>query len=315
MSFCLIGQSYVTYQLPYGRLGDKLIAYVHAKWISYKYGLKLLYKPFEYSDKLMLSKIEQPFGFRKNFSSYICPKKGSKHNYINQYNVLFEICYFPECKEELEKPNDYYTFCVDYKDAEFKSLLQNAISPIDELHTIKPPKEYISLAVQVRRNSGGFDRPLSHQVIEKLGYLPKAIYTDFLYPLKHPSDDYYIEQIKKASELFSHNAIYLFVFTDDPEPHIIVEKYRDLLRDYKNIRFDYRKTENRHNLNVLEDLFSIINFDAFIRPASNLGFIASVIGNFKLIISPKSHKRIGNKIIIDTVDIENNICDDMNKIR
>ena len=54
----------------------------------------------------------------------------------------------------------------DSKDAKFKSLLQNAISPIDELDTIKPPKEYISLAVQVRRNSGGFDRPLSHQVIE-----------------------------------------------------------------------------------------------------------------------------------------------------
>ena len=133
--------------------------------------------------------------------------------------------------------------------------------------------------------------------------------------MKHPSDDYYIEQIKKASELFGHKAIYLFVFTDDPEPNIIVEKYQDLLRDYKNIRFDYRKTENRHNLNVLEDLFSIINFDAFIRPASNLGFIASVMGNFKLIISPKSHKRIGNKIIIDSVDIENNICHDMNKIR
>ena len=99
ISFCLIGQSYVTYQLPYGRLGDKLITYVHAKWISYKYGLKLLYRPFEYSDKLMLSKIEQPFGFRKNFSSYICPKRAVNTIILTSIMSFLRFVIFRNAKE------------------------------------------------------------------------------------------------------------------------------------------------------------------------------------------------------------------------
>jgi len=315
-AFGFQGRSYVTYQLPLGRLGDKLVSYIHAKWLAYKFGLKMLYRPFEYSDKLMLSKIDEPFGrINRSYYGYIRPYKGSKPNYYNKSNVLFEICYFPECQEELIEPHPYYHFSVNYKDPEFKALLQKAISPIVELDTIKPPKDCISLAVQVRRNSGGFDYPLSFEVIEKLGYLPEGKYTDFIYPLKHPSDDYYIEQIKKASEFFNHQQMYLFIFTDDPKPALIVEKYRELLKDYNNIKFDYRKSDNGHQFNVLEDLFSITNFDAFIRPASNLGFVASIIGNFKLVISPKTHKKEGNKIIIDSVDFQTSSVKPTNDIK
>lgn len=297
----LEAQSYVTYEINSGRLGDRLVAYMHAKWLSYKYGLTLLYRPFEYSDKLMLSDIEKPFSQDLVFSRVIQPNQGENPDYTNKDNILFDIQYFPECKEEFSWR---YRFEMDFQDAQFKELLRQAINPKIELKTIDLPNDCINLAVQVRKNSGGYDDPLSYEVIEKLGYLPDGHYHDYELPLKFPSDDYYIEQIKRASEFFNHKKIYLFIFTDDPMPKRIIDKYQEALKDYKNITFDYRKTENAHYLNVLEDLFSIIKFDAFIRSASNLGITASIIGNFKLVISPKHYQKIGKKIVIDEIYME-----------
>lgn len=298
----LKAQSFVTYEINSGRLGDRLISYMHAKWLSYKYALTLLYRPFEYSDKLLLSEIEAPFS-SAHFTQIIQPNRGDRPDYNNKNNILFDILYFPECKQEFTWR---YAFDVDLKDQQFKAILQKAISPKIPVKTLNLPTDCITLAVQVRKNSGGYDEPLSYEVIEKLGYLPDGHYKDFEFPLKFPSDEYYIEQIKKASEFFKNQKMYIFIFTDDPSPQRIVDKYQKALADYKNLIFDYRKTENAHYLNVLEDLFSIIKFDAFIRPASNLGIIASVIGNFKLIISPKNYNKIGYKIVINEVDIQTN---------
>src|SRR3989344_3123013 len=54
------GPSYVTYAFSGGRFGDNLVAYIHAKWISYKYDLPLLYQPFSYSDGLVLDQDPPP---------------------------------------------------------------------------------------------------------------------------------------------------------------------------------------------------------------------------------------------------------------
>lgn len=312
---CLINsflnaQSFVTYEVPSERLGDKLISYIHAKWLSYKYDLTLLYRPFHYSDKFEFSRSETPFEQAK-FKTIIRPSKGDNPNYLDKGRLLFDIKYFPESKEEFSRPDTYasavYHFDVDFKDREFRKLLRKALSPIEKIETIKPPTDCISVALHVRKNSGGYDFPLSYEVIERLGYLPEGRYTDFDFPLKHPSDDYYIEQIKRVADIFEHQGLYIFLFTDDPLPGAIVEKYQKVLSDYKNITFDYRKKENRHDLNVLEDLFSMPNFDVYIRADSNLGFVISIIGDFKLLISPKGYKKIGHKIIINEVNIESNL--------
>src|ERR1700728_1817882 len=54
-------QSYITYALSGGRFGDNLLAFMHAKWFSYRFKLPLLYKPFPYSDQLQLSLDEKPY--------------------------------------------------------------------------------------------------------------------------------------------------------------------------------------------------------------------------------------------------------------
>ncbi|NDD58753.1 MAG: hypothetical protein EBZ47_05820 [Chlamydiae bacterium] len=59
--------NYLTYHGG-GRFGDRLIAYMHAKWLSYKYNIPMLYIPFAYSDDLILDDIELQYrnhGFNK----------------------------------------------------------------------------------------------------------------------------------------------------------------------------------------------------------------------------------------------------------
>ena len=48
----------VTYDLFDGRFAERAVNYLHAKWISYKTGMPLLYKPFLYSDEFVLHDCE-----------------------------------------------------------------------------------------------------------------------------------------------------------------------------------------------------------------------------------------------------------------
>ena len=65
--------SAVTYDFSGGRFGDNLVSYCHAKWISYKYNIPLLYKPFDYSDQLMMDVLEIPYSddLEKQFENIV----------------------------------------------------------------------------------------------------------------------------------------------------------------------------------------------------------------------------------------------------
>lgn len=53
--------SAITYELNGGRFGDNLLSYSRAKWLSYIYGIPVLYFPFPYADQLALSCIESMY--------------------------------------------------------------------------------------------------------------------------------------------------------------------------------------------------------------------------------------------------------------
>src|SRR5581483_4103322 len=62
--------SAVTYELNSGRLGDNLLTYGIARWISYKYGLPFLYVPFEYSEYLRLHETDPVYDAKKAKRSF-----------------------------------------------------------------------------------------------------------------------------------------------------------------------------------------------------------------------------------------------------
>lgn len=323
---CLKGLNYkldsiVTNEVTGGRLGDQLISYMHAKWVSYKYNLPIYYKKFPYSDQLILDDVEF------HYNNYLIDKLkkrvmqvGDKlDNFIttNNRNTLYEIPYFPESLEEFQptrgpenyqwhrKINTYAYFAVDWNDPIFKKIIQTMVAPKKPLTLVKLPKNKFTIALQVRKNSNGFDLPLLHNLSDQ-AYNPKTIYVDVVFPFKHPPEEYFIEQLKYVIKRFNDKDLYVYVFTDDLNPTIIVDRIKQAINNSK-IEFACRDTSNNHYSNVLEDLFSIAQFDCFIRPDSNLGIVASKLGNFKMVISPAHHKWKKHKLIIDEVGIQENM--------
>lgn len=310
----LYGQSAVTYTFSGGRLGDDLVALLHAEWISYKNDIPLLYKPFPYSDQLAVH--EQRLLYNENlmrqYSHVVEFKKNEYIKFDRNAQTLYIIPYFPESMEEYRihefdsyagtlKSKNYPYFAVDWEDKIFIDRIKKLLTPLYPINLIKPPQDCINIAVQVRKNSGGNDRPLLN-ILSEQEYDPSIIYVDRVFPLKHPPDQYYIDQIKFVIQMFQGKKIYIFIFTDDPEPATIVKRYAQYISD-TNIIFDYRRADNNHYTNVLEDLFSMLNFDCLIRPDSNLSIVASKLGNFKVLISPVSHRWDNIKLIIDKVSI------------
>ncbi len=303
----------VTYTLAGGRLGDQLLAYLHAKWISYKYNIPLFYVPFPYSDKLVLDDVEN------NYSSTVAESYPDKrtlglkqsledlmHNASNK--TLFIIPYFPESLEEympgsfMAQHNPFPYFQVNWNDQVFHTLIQGLIKLKQNLSLVIPPKDCLSIAIHVRKNSGGFDLPLLHgRKPEEVD--PNQLYVDVAMPFKHPPETYYIEQIKRILSMFPENNAYIYIFTDDPNPVNIYNNFRQAIPD-SHVHFDYRKTENNHYSNVLEDMFSMMNFDCLIRPDSNLSIVASKVGDYKVVISPAHNYWVGTNLIIDEVVVK-----------
>ena len=70
----------LTYKLSSGQFGDHLLIYCVAKWLSFKSGIPLLYKPFCYSSKLALDNLEIPYS-EKNRKNFSYTKSISAENY------------------------------------------------------------------------------------------------------------------------------------------------------------------------------------------------------------------------------------------
>ncbi len=311
-------QNFVTYSLSSGRLGDQLVSYCHARWISYKYGFCFLYKPFPYSDKLLMHVKDVSYNSisKQKLNYKILKAKQPLNDFIkdNDKNTLYVIPYFPESLEEyqpidfpLNKSsriiNQFPYFKVNWKNKEFKKLISSSIKPKYHIKLIKPDKNKINIAIHVRRNSGGYDSSALHN--SKEPYNPKIKYMDILFPLKHPPIEYYFEQLQNLVNQFSDQEVYVYIFTDDPNPLSIVNEFKKHVF-HKNLIFDFRLSKNNHYSNVLEDLFSMIEFDYLIRADSNLSIIASKIGNFQQVISPAHHLWEETYLIIDKVNIEEN---------
>lgn len=291
-----------------GRLGDKLIAYIKSKWAAYNNNLPLYVRPFEYYECFKASDIDLvietlPEGFYQ-YKLTDCDDK-----FLKKYNTIYRVSYYPLLdNRHLEKMK---------KDPIFLQELRELISPKDSLDYITPPNDIISVAVHIRKG-GGYDNPLKSVQIfdskEPYNPIPSKGYQDKDNPLKFPPEQYYINQIKRISKILSHKPIYLFIFTDDQNPLLLCKRIKKNV-NLENITFDCRKINTGHDKNVLEDFFSMLNFDCFIRPGdSQFSRIAHLLGDYKIEIYPtKSHwEKDKNKreyLIMDGIKTLSNISE------
>lgn len=278
----------VTTQSANTRFGDALLNYMHAKWISYRYEIPFYYAPFIYSNLLLLDAAEQCLNkkLKKILSKRILGVNGLDTIEQNSYQnkILFSVSYFPECNWELKKyPYSNY-FPVDWDDTNFISLLRAFIQPKHPIPKLDLPKDRVTIALHVRRG-GGYD---------------DKFWLDAL-PLKFPPDSYYIKQVREIHRLVNYQPLYIYIFTDDQDPQSIAKKYQDQLTDVEAV-FAFRSQGNRHDANVLEDFFNMMEFDCLIRAESNYSFIVGRLGNFKIEINPEDFVVVNEEIIISETD-------------
>lgn len=294
---CLISKSAVTYGLSGGRLGDNLLSYVHAKWISYAYGIPLLYRPFEYSDQLIMHYLETPLTNEMigAFDEIVDISHTESYTIEPDKNILYVIPYFPESIIEREhNPRYFYYFPVNWKDAGFNNLLKQMISPVHALEYPTIPDDVLSVALHVRIGTlfdiGGLSE---YEEQTKQG----------INQLKFPPFSFYHEQIKRICSLYPHRKIFIYLFTDHTNPQELVDIFSKSV-DPKRVTFEYHKKQNCYYLNVLEDFFSFQIFDCMIRPDANFSLVASKISNYKTLISPWHAIRKNDEIVIDVINVE-----------
>lgn len=279
----------VTYEFSRGRFGDNVLAYLHAKWFAYQRNILLLYKPFQFSSQLAMHRQEKHYGTMLGTHAYMRHylARGPVNPAI-QLPILYICPYFPEDRWELEatcdmSSNPWYHFDVDWKDPEFRKIAREMVAPAHPLILPSLPANAITIALHVREG-GGYDSTDS-----------------FLYwPLKIPPLTYYVESLKRVlAYLPPGKTLYCHLFTDAANPREMAERIE---REVPSIKLVFRKTNNHHNRNVLEDFFSLFKFDILIRSQSNFALVPSLINDYAILVAPRDCKIFGDVVTITETD-------------
>ncbi len=70
---------------------------------------------------------------------------------------------------------------------------------------------------------------------------------------------------------------------------------------HPNVSLHYRKEENHHTKNVLEDFFSLFHFDVLIRPRSNFSIVPQLLHDYAIVYYPAEYIRTGTTIQITRI--------------
>ena len=279
----------VTYEQSPGRFGDNLLSYMHAKWISFKYGIPLLYKPFKYSDSLELHKQEYLYT-KESDNNYKKKVRLTRESLLNpsEDSVLYIVPYFPESDWEQKNTKSFTNgkwpyIQVDWNNTLFIEQLRLLIKPTNPIPQLQLPSNRTTVALHMRK--GG-----THDSKDVLA----------AFPLKFLTEEFYAEQLKKIYSLLGEKPLYVYLFTDDLKPARLAHNLQQRCKGL-NIIFDYNRGENSDKVHVIEDFFALGQFDCLIRSESNYSFIMGKIVDYKIEIYPTGFSKGNNNSVIYSV--------------
>ncbi len=324
IAFCVsllkanVGITYLDSTYWGGRLGDQLMMYVKAKIISYYTGIPLYIKSFPYINSFALWKKERHMSDLKIQSAEkVLLRNLSNFEEIKyQKNKLFIAHYYFQMDNWGDAQKKYDTQeVVDWVDLienqELLEEIRTMLSPIhDEIPLLLPPREVNSVAVHVRKTSGG-DMPMVSNQLYDIHNLninspqPSGNYSDINYPTKNVPDQYYIDQIKYLYHYLEEKPLFVFIFTDYTNPEYLCRLYREQCQGEKII-FDCRKGAYDQVNTQVQDILSMARYDYLIRGGSNFPQISQLMGRHRLVIYPKSVKWIGKHLVVNEVGIYKN---------
>ncbi len=259
----------ITYSFSGGRLGDNLVTYVEARWLAYKTGLEFYYRPFKYSDLLAMHTMHTNY---RDHDKLRIVSVEDVEKFVQKTDTLYVISCFP------------FNNHVDWNDPIFYQMMKEEISPLIKVPKLEVPEGDLNVGIHVRRG-GGWDYQLKQSGTLITASSKTDVFADVEYPTRFAPDSYFIEQLRYLLKRFPDRKMLVNIFTDDPRPDLIAEKYKLEIANPR-ITFNYRMEGNKHDANVLEDLFMMSQCEVLIRPGSNFSAMAGRLGRVKLEISP-----------------------------
>lgn len=272
------------------RFGDRLLTYLHAKWIAYYYKMPLLYRPFMYSTRLVLDDAEIPWTQERiNAFDHIVDFThwNDLKTRMQPGKRLYIVPFFPEWFNFITSPaRRRLYFSAQWDDPGFKAEIRRLVAPKVPTKKLQLPADKITVAVHVR-TGGNYD---SRRIKGRL-------------PLKFPSHAYYIQQIKKIDELLDHQPLYVHIFTDSLRPQNIVTAYSNALADYPNIQVGGHTPQQQKTFDLIDDFFALTQFDCLIRAQSGFSTAASKLHDYLIEITPISCRRIKGQNCVNDCQI------------
>ncbi len=239
------------------RLGDNIAGVTQAMWLSYTYNIPYYYQWFVYSDQFKLHEQDTT------------PDTELKKQFTNQI-YLKDASSLQLDKKILYMTNVFSNIDIEWQDKSFVESIKNAFSPRYNIQPISVlPKNKTLIALHIRMG-GGFDK----------------LHTRKRFPSRFPNLQYYIDQLHKMVELLSNQSLHVHIFTDDQNPNRLKQLFEQQFKN-ENITFSCRQADNRHDKNVVEDFFAMMNFDILIRSGSLYSYYAWRFGDQKIMICPK----------------------------
>ena len=280
--------SAITFELNGGRFGDCLSCYTKAKYFSCVHKLPLYYTRFTYSDQLTLHAYEAEYtkDSAAQFDAIIRVNSDADIKNNKDKNVLFVSHFYSQTPGLYE---------YGFQDKVFATELKKMLTPLAPMPLIEKKEGTISVAVHVRKG-GGFDKPLSSSQIYK-----KYQYADQQWPTKFPPDQFYLDQIMTLKKLVGSDILIIYLFTDDPNPAALAERYQRYLDD-PTIQFVYREN-NSHDTKIVEDFYIMSQCDCLIRSTSLFAKAAQLLGNHTIIMYPIVGTWDKDKVIINPAGI------------
>lgn len=326
----------ISYKLEsWRRLGDNIITLCKAQYFADLYKLKLLYKPFPYSDQFAVhqSTIHLNKAHEQKFEKIIAVNnaKDIEDNLNAGQAILFESHFLSETP---------WLYNYSRENPVFERKIKEMFTPIISIDPLAKPSAVVTVALHVRKG-GGFDHPLAsnqeYSLDEEITgiYIKKNLpgnsctdiwpihwpagfkyieevkqfvekknrFSDYIWPIKFPPDQYYIDQLKYLSDFLKERQLLVYLFTDDPNPCEIVQRYTAALKDYPRIIFSYREAGNHHTKNVIQDLFALIQCDCLISASSSFAHVAQLLGNHSIIIMPTHAITLPDKTLMNKVAV------------
>ncbi|MGB8468299.1 MAG: hypothetical protein WCE21_04800 [Candidatus Babeliales bacterium] len=281
------------------RLGDHLVLLLKTLWLSYKYQIPFVCKPFKGSHYFT---IHEQMVQRKKKTSYKhtihCLKEATiastrAHDYA--YGVDFN------CIVHAPSINRFQLF---------RAYAQELLQPVVPVPLLKRD-DAIAIAVHIRKGSGADTGLLSIQqfpskptvlhisneplVIQEPNYTNAQVpqrhspHMDINFPLRFAPEQYYIDQIKCVAHLFPDQLLDLFIFTDAAEPHALLERIRANVDDNR-MQWYVQEQSSDGQWAVVRDLFLMAQCDCLIRARSHLAHVAEFLGNHQLVLFPRAYR-------------------------